>query len=182
MRLFFTVCFFLTSIFLANNINAQDLCAARADFDWDEYTAVAPVDGDTHSDETVDFDFSITGSGGITNDDVNNNLYVGPFTTGTSWEISQDLNNGTESNTITISFNGDLLYDFCFDLLDVDQDYRDLFNVGANDIVTVNAYTSAIAVTPLDIGNTNDAVYSIYDAGATQYNGGNQFEGIGTHV
>ncbi|WP_424964244.1 T9SS type A sorting domain-containing protein [Ekhidna sp.] len=178
MRLFITVCLFLTSIFLANNINAQDLCAARADFDWDEYTAVAPVDGDTHSDETVDFDFSISGSGGITNDDVNNNLYLNGFNTVNSWEISQNLNNGTESNTITLSFNGDVLYDFCFSLLDVDQDITG-FSIVGNDIVTVNAYTSALSVTPLDLGNAAEGSYTIYDAGATQYNGGNQFEGIG---
>ncbi|MEP1032234.1 T9SS type A sorting domain-containing protein [Ekhidna sp.] len=166
-------------MFYGQSAFSQDLCAARADFDWDEYTASAPIDGDTHTDETVGFTYSIAGSGGITNDAVAGNLYTDPFVQSTSWELSQDLVDGTESNTITINFGGDLLYDFCFDLLDVDQDFTGFFNVVANDIVTVDAYTSALAVAPLDLGNAADASYTINNGGTTQYNGTNQFEGIG---
>lgn len=161
---------------LLNHIQAQDLCAARADFDWDDYSLSAPIDGDSHTDETVTFNFSVAGSSGgvsLSNDAVSNNLYSATFVQSNSWEVSQNLNNGTQSNTITIDFNNELVYDLCFSILDLDQDAGT-----TNDIVIVNAYTSALSVTPLDLTNAAEGSYTINDNTATQYNGNNEFEGF----
>lgn len=156
------LCLFISSISFA-----QDNCAARADLDWDDHTGTPT--GNTYGDETVDFTFSVSGSGGITfNTTYSGNLVpTGVNEFNTLWGIQQDDN---EENTYVIDFNGDLLYDFCFDLLDVDIED----NNNDDDVVTVNAYDASntlITLTAGDLSNQGDRI---------QYNGSNEFEGIGT--
>lgn len=147
---------------------SQDLCAARADFTWSEYAVDDPILGDTHLDESVSFSFSTTGDGGITGDEINNNFPSGflAFDDDT-WEITQDLLNFTRSNTIIIDFNGDYLYDFCFQLYDVDSDGADF-----DDIITVNGID--VSGNPITLAAADYTISS----NNTQYNGNNEFEGI----
>ncbi|WP_462249367.1 T9SS type A sorting domain-containing protein [Ekhidna sp.] len=152
----------LVGMFLSQVSNAQDDCSARADYDWDVFTGTPT--GNTYSDESVDFTFSVAGDGGITGNDTGNNFPTGFFFFPTSWEITQNDNN---INTFTIDFNGDLLYDFCFAITDVDD-------AGSADIVTVNAYDATNTLITLvagDLSNQGDRI---------QYNGNNEFEGTGT--
>ena len=143
---------------------AQDDCAGRADFDWDDNTGTPT--GNTYVDEAVSFTYSVAGSGGITVNTTGNNLATGISEFNTSWEITQTAGN---TNTFTIDFNGDLLYDFCFELVDVD-------NGGGNNIVTVNGFDNTNTLVTLtdpddlDFPNFNDRI---------QYNGANEFEGTG---
>lgn len=164
MRHLLIIGLLILSTFLPNHSYSQDLCAGRADFDWDDHTGTPT--GNTYADETVDFDFSVTGSGGITF----NTTYSGAALPtdvdefNTVWGIQQ---NDNETNTYVIDFSGDLLYDFCFQLLDVDN------GEGSVDFVTVNAYdhtNSLITLTAGDLSNQGDRI---------QYNGGNVFEGTG---
>ncbi|MEQ9468144.1 MAG: T9SS type A sorting domain-containing protein [Ekhidna sp.] len=146
---------------------SQDNCAARADFDWDDHTGTPT--GSTFGDETVDFIYSVSGSGGITFNETfsGDEIPTDVNEFNTVWAIAQDDN---ENNTYVINFNGDLLYDFCFDLLDVDIED----NNNDDDVVTVNAYDASntlITLTVGDLSNQGDRI---------QYNGSNEFEGIGT--
>ncbi len=156
----------LTVLLIQYNVYAQNNCATRADLDWDDHTG-QPT-GNTYSDETVDFTFSVSGSGGITF----NSTYSGTLIPtdvnefNTVWGIQQ---NDNETNTYVIDFNGDLLYDFCFDLLDVDiEDDND-----DDDVVTVNAYDASNSLYTIVAGDLSNQGADI------QYNGTNEFEGIG---
>ncbi len=156
----------LGGIIYGVSVNAQDNCAARADFDWDDHTGTPT--GNTYSDETVDFTFSVAGSGGITTNTTGAGIFLtAQNVAGTIWQVTQSDNN---INTFTIDFNGDLLYDFCFQLLDVDD------NGAGADNVTVNAYDASntlITLTAADYTFTNIGTDLI------QYNGANEFEGTG---
>ncbi|WP_420578139.1 T9SS type A sorting domain-containing protein [Ekhidna sp.] len=162
-------CFIATllCLFISTVAYSQDNCAARADFTWSEYAADDPILGDTHLDESVSFSFSTTGDGGITGDEINNNFPSGFFVYDETWEITQDLLNFTRSNTIIIDFNGDYLYDFCFQLYDIDSDGADF-----DDIVTVNGID--VSGNPITLAASDYTISS----NNTQYNGNNEFEGI----
>ncbi|WP_436516632.1 T9SS type A sorting domain-containing protein [Ekhidna sp. To15] len=151
--------------FYGQSAISQDNCAARANFDWDDHTGTPT--GSTYGDQTVDFTFSVSGSGGITfNDTYSGNLIpTDDAETNTLWGIQQDDN---ETNTYTIDFNGDLLYDFCFDLLDVDT------GEGSVDFVTVNAYDASNTLITLTVGDLSNQGADV------QYNGANVFEGTDT--
>ncbi|MEO9871682.1 T9SS type A sorting domain-containing protein [Ekhidna sp.] len=156
--------FLIAFIFASVYLYAQDNCAARADFDWDDHTGTPT--GNTYTDKTVDFAYSVSGSGGITFNDVGAFAELptafGVFNT--VWGIAQGDN---EINTYVIDFSGDLLYDFCFQLLDIDT------GEGSADFVTVNAYDHNNVLITLVAGNLSDQGDRI------QYNGANVFEGIG---
>ncbi|WP_425391371.1 T9SS type A sorting domain-containing protein [Ekhidna sp.] len=161
MRHLYTACLSLTLLFLFNISFSQDRCAARADFDWDDHTGTPT--GNTYSDESVDFTFSVAGDGGITNNTTGANFPSGFAEFNTAWEITQNDNN---INTFTIDFNGDFLYDFCFTLLDVDD-------AGSIDLVTVNGYDASNGLITLAAGDLSN------QGGSIQYNGNNEFEGTG---
>ena len=152
----------LVGLFISQFANSQDNCAARADFDWDDHTGTPT--GNTFGDESVDFTFSVAGDGGITGNTTGTTFPTGFFVFPTSWEITQNDNN---INTFTIDFNGDLLYDFCFTIIDVDD-------AGSADIVTVNGYDATNTLITLAAGNLSNQGDRI------QYNGNNEFEGTGT--
>lgn len=147
-------------------VYAQDNCAARASFDWDDH--IGTPTGNTFSDETVDFTFSVAGSGGITTNATGAGIFLtAQNVAGTIWQVTQNDNN---INTFTIDFNGDMLYDFCFQLLDVDDN-----GTGA-DNVTVNAFDASNNLITLTVA---DFTFTNVGGDLIQYNGANEFEGTG---
>lgn len=158
----------LLALFSYTSILAQNDCPIRSDFDWDTFDGNEPVLGDTYIEESVSFSFSASGNTNrITGDAIGGTFPVGIFDYPDAWVITQDLANITESNTFTIDFNGDLLYDFCFTLMDIDSDQANFA-----DLVTVNGidYLGASV-------NLSAADYTII-GNNLQFNGGNQFEGV----
>ncbi|SNS77375.1 Por secretion system C-terminal sorting domain-containing protein [Ekhidna lutea] len=153
---------------LANFVFAQNDCPIRSDYDWDTFDGNEPVIGDTYVEESVSFSFSASGNTNrITGDVIGGTFPIGAFNYPDAWVITQDLANITESNTFTIDFNGDLLYDFCFTVLDIDSDQANF-----SDLVTVNGIDYLGATVSLTAAD-----YTI-NGNNLQFNGANQFEGI----
>ncbi|WP_370086680.1 T9SS type A sorting domain-containing protein [Ekhidna sp.] len=158
----------LLGLLISISTFGQNDCPIRSDFDWDTYDGNEPVIGDTYVEESVSFSFTASGNTNrITGDAIGGSFPIGFLDYPDAWVITQDLANITESNTFTIDFNGDLLYDFCFTLLDIDSDQANFA-----DLVTVNGIDYLGATVTLSAAD-----YTI-NGNNLQFNGANQFEGI----